>query len=255
MRSQKRPTLLIFLIVIVTVITAAAALRGSSSLIPPAQTNEEATPIKKGVMTGKQKRHSKLFSKFGTGKKIGELLIRNSDDLLIQLGTPMPGGDPGSPPLNRNRLLSETACGADAIIVGKVVSKDSQLTDNEEFIFTDYQIQVEDTLNNSSGIQVNPGDEITVTRPGGTIKLNNRIVKAVDKTLQPLSVGGHYVIFLQAVPETNSFKAVSNVGSFRLRNGKVAKFTEEPFAALFEEESANTLLTEIRNVIAGGCDR
>lgn len=51
-------------------------------------------------------------------------------------------------------------------VVGEVKSKSSQLTEDQDFIFTDYEIQVEEVIKNNTSDSIAPNTEITVSNPG-----------------------------------------------------------------------------------------
>ncbi|HXG66045.1 MAG TPA: hypothetical protein VNO70_13165 [Blastocatellia bacterium] len=132
-----------------------------------------------------------------------------------------------------------------------IKDKSSQLTEDEDFIFTDCDVSVEDILKDNPVKSIKPGDNITITRPGGTVKLKGRVVRAIDTSFRSFEIGGRYILFLRFIPSTETYKAFSN-GSFQLRDNHITKLTNE---ALWDEKErendATAFLTEVRDAIAG----
>ena len=106
---------------------------------------------------------------------------------------------------------------ADAVVIGTLKNKSSLLTDDGEFLFTDYVVVVNSVAKSPSIAQ---NREIIVTRAGGEILLNGRTVRAIDPFFKPFQLGQSYILFLKLVPETGAFKADA-AGSFRIVGGKV----------------------------------
>lgn len=87
--------------------------------------------------------------------------------------------------------------------------RSSDLTAKETFIFTDYTLLVEGVLKNNPAAELNPGDSIIVTRPGGTLILDGRKVKAVDGDYPPLRMAGRYLLFLRFISQTGAYSGLS----------------------------------------------
>ena len=67
----------------------------------------------------------------------------------MTVGTGLPGGSPGFTPPTFSERITNLSCDADAIVVGEVTSKSSQLTEDQDFIFTDYELKVEEVIKNN----------------------------------------------------------------------------------------------------------
>ena len=168
---------------------------------------DDPTPIQEGLMTQKQREHSKLYKKYqglnGLRSRANEANSSGDVEVSILPGVPelSPGGSPSAKP------VKEDVDRADAVLVGTVTHKSSQLTEEGNFIFTDYDFKVEQILKNNSSSPIPVAGTVTITRPGGRILLNNRIYSALDRTARPLNVGKRYVVFLKYVPTSKDYSA------------------------------------------------
>jgi hypothetical protein len=154
MLNRKKTILLSLAILIITVMTAMAALSGRSQKDSDSNKQEEATPIQEEVMSEKQKKHSKIFKGYdlaAKGKKLRDRVAEEGDVNIYWLV-----GDKRLPEFfNLNNYLQEFARKADAIVVGVVRSKSSQLIEQGSYIFTDYELTIEDVFKNNSTLRSN----------------------------------------------------------------------------------------------------
>jgi hypothetical protein len=180
-------------------------------------------------MTEKQKQHSKLYKEFESrnSQKISKLVTAGSGDVNITIQAEGEVGSEYAPPFELSTFLRGAVCDADAVVIGNVRSKDSQLTEGETFIFTDYELTVEKVLKDNAKAPISPDSTITVTRPGGEVQINSRKVTAVSEYHEPLSIGERYILFLRFIPGTGAYKADNNRGSFQLRNNQIITLTKE----------------------------
>jgi hypothetical protein len=211
-----------------------AATRPSPEPVPePAFADElakeiaEATPIEVGVMTDRQRVHSALFPGYDLlygYRRIPELVAKiPSNDMVmgdpIGCGPERPEGvtsEAIAPEAFFNQLAGES----EVILEGMVQSKSSQLTNDEAYIFTDYEVQITEVIKSSSAGAPNPGARITITRPGGRVILNGKFVKAMASEYGLLPVGSMEVLFfLKYVPETGAYRDVQHDSIFEARDG------------------------------------
>ena len=240
---------------------------GATNIISLSQDNatkiqqEEAT-LQTGVLTEKQRHHSKLYKEYRRDKKIPEQAAESNFDFGMTWGTGLPGGLPGVTPPTLSERITKLSCDADAIVVGEITSKSSQLTEDQDFIFTDYELKVEEVIKNNASDQITPKAEITVTGPGGKIQLNNRIVEAIDLSFPPLIVGERYLLFLKSTSIAGGYKAVNKESRFHLTNDGVdtipipipnrlknAKNMSKPKNL----GQASTFFAPVREAVATGC--
>jgi hypothetical protein len=189
----------------------------------------DATPVEVGVLPASQRIHSSLYTDYkqrNNNATIDEFLdvARSSTkivklDLYVGLGPLMEAEKP-------ERFFGELARSSDAIVRGRVTNKVSQITENDGFVFTDYDVVITEVLKDN--VTAPLGASITVTYPGGKVLLDGVIVKARDHYFEPLPLNREVVLFLQSVKETGAYKPTRYFGSFEL-DGAI-------FRALSEQE-------------------
>ena len=146
--------------------------------------------------------------------------------------------------------MRDMICDSDAVLIGQVKDKVSQLTENGEFTFTDYEIIVEDVLKNNAAVLINPQDDISVTRPGGAIQLNGRIIRGIDLSYKPFESGSRVLLFLKFIPATGAYETFRSDGSFALVGNELVKLTEEALPADLEnEKDAASFINKVRHQV------
>jgi hypothetical protein len=214
---------------------------------------ETPTPVVEGVLTRTQQIHSQIFSKQYEGYRHGSKLrdIPGSNDTRFIIG--IPNSIEGMPPYHE--LLKQLTCQADAVLIGVISSKTSALTMDGTFVFTDYELNVEDALKNNRVAAVSRGTAVTITRPGGAILLNGRRIQVTDSAFMPLRAGGRYILFLKYLPTSGAYMNVSSKTAFEIRDNKIMKLTKESLVPELEgTTSVEVLLTEVRANSANSCN-
>jgi hypothetical protein len=112
------------------------------------------------------------------------------------------------------------------VAIVQIKEKTSQLTENREFIFSDYTATVTEVLKNNNAAALTATGSIVITRPGGKVRIGDRAVGALDSSFQPLSVNNSYLVFLKYLPATGAYTTIRR-GSFLLSNNELTKLTEE----------------------------
>lgn len=215
----------------------------------------EPTSIQEGVMTAKQKKHSKIFKGYKNRPKLRDLMD-GKDDIEVREEV----GDVILPQsFNLNTYLQGLSCRADAVLIGTVKNKASQINEDGTFIFTDYELVAEDVLKNNAIAPINSNTNITVTRAGGAIKLKGHIARAMDAREVPLIVGEHYLLYLKFVPDTGAYKSLDSSrddDSFQIlgdRKVQQVSMVPLPFGGNHLTDS-NAFLTEVRAALSSGCE-
>lgn len=232
----------------------AIGVASSVNLVSQGQkkSKEEPTLVIKDVISPKQKVHSELFDNHRGVAKLTDLIKQDSSNPDQELKiTILPGLPELSPPHALPAVdawLNKLAATSDAIVIGSVINKASQLTKNETFVFTDYDLSVEEVLKDRTST-IQPQSVITVTRPGGKVLLEGRIIDARDKSFKPIVIGGHFLLFLRLIPKTGSYQALNNKSSFELVNNKVRPLSDAPDAQDLGGD-LEPFLSEIRAAIA-----
>ena len=248
-------------LVLLPVLLLALALVGGLNALqsqnrkPATESQEAATAIQEGIMSARQKEHSKLYCGYkGAGKKLGELAeeqIRNgnSDDLGIVLLPGIPELSPTGMPIKD--FLADLSCGADAIVIGTVKDKASQLTDCGTFTFTDYELTVGEVLKDNINSHLEPEGSLTVTRPGGKILLNGHVITAIDRSAKPLIIGDRYLLFLRFLPKTNSYEAANFDSAFQIAGSELVAQTDAvTLPGELKNRDALAFTQDVRNAAA-----
>lgn len=245
------------ILVVFIVSLAVSVLTSMSVFRSQGQTNstfkqEAATPVQEGVMSKTQKKHSKLYKDYRGIGKIHDLIRQDghdSDELTL---TVLPGS-PELVPEGESKtsacLIDDLADKADAVVIGIVTAKESQLTEEGTFVFTDYVLRVEEVLKDNGKAPIGPQASLTLTRPGGKILLNGRTVTVVDKSFGPMMAGRRYLLFVKYIAETGTYQSTSANAGFELIDNTAMPLTEAPSESR-NERSVDSFLRDVRLAIA-----
>ena len=224
------------------------------------QNSDEPTRVQVGVMTERQRVHSKLFERYSAGRKLDtpipeRRLGRNTIETGEETVYLEPGIGVTSPDIPVHSFvdfLKELSCNADAVVIASAKSRISQLTENKEFLFSDYVVTAEEVFKNTSLVHIAPGNDITVTRPGGRVEINGRIINAVDASFKALDVGSRYLLLVKYLPDTGAYTSMRK-GSFLIQDDDLIALTEEGLPG--GSGDTRIFTPEVRNVLASSCDR
>ena len=205
---------------------------------------EVATPVQQDDLTPQQREHSKLYESYGTNReKIRDYVLKNSDGIqAVTIVCPFLSLEP------LPDVVTELSGKADAVVTASFVSKSSQITASGKYVFTDYQLRVEDVLKNLSTGDLKPEMTITVTRPGGRVLLFGHSVSFTTMDFKPLLPGRRYLLFLTYIPSTKGYSAVNHESSFDITDTRVETLSEamvRPFAKDLRE-----FITSVKTAIA-----
>lgn len=213
---------------------------------------DEATIVFKGQATEKERKYSKVYEKEYDALQ-GEKLSRMRGSEMTVLEPSVPGSPYEVPP-TAERFLNRLACNADLIIVGSVIGKAAHLTENESFVYTEYNLTVNEIIKNNESAPVEIKQEIEAVRPGGVIKLENRVIKVVDKSFAPLKINNKYLLFLKFVPDTGGYKAFNTAGDFQIVGKGFNKITSKALPDEMQGGMDAESLKQISSAILLGCN-
>jgi hypothetical protein len=216
-----RHSLLVLSLIIVSLLTGHSVLLTSATLQQQPKTTPQDRPDRIHA------EHSKLYKQYPGRGDLWRLAEKTSGDVEVVTEIPQKMFQSDAPPIQLGDILRELTNKSDAVLIGVVKDRASFVTAEGTFVFTDYGLAVEQILKNNPASLLHPFDKVSVTRPGGEIQLNGHSVRAVDQSLAPLAVGGRYLLFLDYVPITGSYKAFNSQGSFRVQGSKTTKLTKE----------------------------
>lgn len=257
MKKQRMNFIWIIPMVVLGVLASTTILIYSQAQNNKSAENKDATVVTEGVMTEKQKQHSKGFDAYQSGKKISETILQQAKTngpriVDLKVLPPLPVLSPAGTGHyeSSHEFLTKMTANSDAVLVGVVKEKSSQLTENGKFVFTDYLFQVEEVIKNNSGKPISMSELVTITRPGGKILLNGFAVKATDESFQNLNTEGKYILFLKFVPETGAYQSVNPEGSFLINNGK-AKTLNASVASRFRDvQDLSSFIADIYSTLS-----
>jgi hypothetical protein len=191
----------------------------------------DATPVQLGVLTEQQRKHSKHYSSYGRDfpKKISETILQGEgqvNGIIMGIGL----GPKLTESVSPKDYFSGIVKASDAVIRGRVIKKVSQITENDTFIFTDYEVVIMEVFKNNAASPTDMGNTITITRPGGKVLVGKTIMEVTDEQFLPLPESSREVIlFLKYLPETGAYQTERYDGSFELVDNIVHPLTRDSF--------------------------
>jgi len=223
---------------------------------PGDEDKEPATKIEPGVMSEKQKEHSKLYDNYytkGQGRLDEDPPSQRVRDFQANMYKP-PGLEHVVDPISVEQFMQRRSCAADAVVAGYVIDKASQLVESAQFLFTEYTVRITDVYKKNALSEVLPGSEITVVRPGGKVEIRGRTVKTIDGRFLPLTVGSRVLLFLKYIPKTGSYDSAFDRGSFEFHKDILVPLTDQDISG-FGSKDGVQFGSNIMSAIATGCSR
>lgn len=221
--------------VTVTLLVLALLGFGATNLRSPNQVANSSTQN-----AGRQTREERIRSVYkgaGARRNLRQLAAKATQDIEVNVGPGMPVLAPNPSAFNLQAFLEGMACDADAVVIGEVNKASAQLTEDESFVFTNYEMTVEEVLKSDGATPPQKDSLITVARTGGMLNLGRRKIRARVHGFAPLEAGKRYLLFLQSVPGKGAYIAHESKGSFLLDGDEIVKLTEDQLPP--ELESGN----------------
>jgi len=180
------------------------------------------TVVTRGKFTEKEKEYSKEYKKLYPDRteKLGEAVKyakeRKAPEVGISLG--IPTFPTVSIPPTATQVLRKLSCQADAVVLGSVESKASHLTEDETWVYTEYDFLVDEVVKDNLASPIESNNKIQITRPGGLIKLDYQVVRVQDRLYEQLKKNKKYLLFLKFVPSTQGYLVSNAKGDFVLQD-------------------------------------
>lgn len=216
----------------------------------------DPTPVEEGVITEKQRKHSKLYKVDGPNRrKLRDLVSGRTEVDVVE-----EAGDVQIPRvLYLDKYLRKISCQSDAVVIGTVSNKSSQLIEQGTFAFTDYEVAVSQVLKDNSLSTIQPSSVIVTTRSGGSVRLNGRVVRALDYREEPLEVNEQYLLFLKYLPETGAYRPAGSAlyeDSFQIEGDRITQLSERslPFTKRRSSSSFESFVNTLYAVLTGSCN-
>lgn len=249
MSNHKRVRLLFVALLFAGVIVAVAALPNSGQN-PVFPTSQQPTKKPDAEQELRHREHGKLFDGHH-GPKLQDLAARQQGDISVWEEEPYVIR-PADNQVSQRPFMQFAVCNADAVVIGTLTSETPQLTPSENFIFTDYEMTVEQVIKPNASTATTKLDRILVTREGGTLYQGGRAFRAEVEGFKPFAIGNRYLLFLRYVPATGAYLAYAN-GSFQLDGNKVVTLGKQPKD---QSEDLTMFLAEAHAAVAhGGCTK
>lgn len=258
---QKRQLMVVGIVLVVATILFAITTYRQQAQDKSQTQQDEITIVKKGQITDKEREYSKEFKKlywYRKGKKLGEISeLSKARGNKQEIGVTIGIGDLihiGNTPLpTKLEFLSQLSCKADAVVVGSTKSKVAHLTEDETFVYTEYEFSVQNILKNNSAFPIEVNSNIQITRPGGLIKLDDQVIRAEDLSYTPLQKNKEYLLFLRFVPAANGYVVSSEEGDFVLENKSFKKLSKAHVPEEVASSDSQSFLNDVRNSILSRC--
>lgn len=193
-----------------------------------AQTTSEA------VMQQRLEANPSHYSQWERKQSLRALAIQSNQDVVtspVIYVTPAILNTAPAAELTDEQKIRSSVVGSDLVAMGTIKSSQSAFTEGEGFVFTDHQFLVEEVLAHNphppSSQHVSAGEEITLTRAGGTIKVESHLVSSSLPHVRGLENNHRYVLFLRFVPSSHSYEPIQDLGY---------DITAEPIVALHDSE-------------------
>jgi hypothetical protein len=254
----------VFVLGLATGVALFLTINGVASRTPQKNTEQEkyqseladATPVRAGGLTEKQRVHGKHFNFYREMRSDGGLTslatkAKNEGHMIVQ--TVVTVGLKGRPRQEEaakepKTFFEELTRTSDVVIRGRVTKKASQVTENDGFLFTDYDVAVLEVLKDNAAAPLTPNATITVTRQGGKVLLDGVIIIAIDKNVLPLPMNDHEVVlFLKYLSQTGAYRAMEYCVAYELEETSVKPLTQAKLpAGVIQDKDA--FLETIRSV-------
>jgi hypothetical protein len=212
------------------------------------QQDDPPTPIQLGVISEKQKRNSKLFETPPNQSRknlIGNLKKSPLGFTVLYPGDENLGIDSRFlPPLTE--FIKRSTCEADIVLIGSVLGKSSQITEDLKAVFTDYEISVNSVIFKKSNLEGNILPSITVTRLGGSILIDKSRIDYIVKSQKRFKVGMTYLLFLNYLPHSDSYKTVNRESVFSINGDKIRRYNDTAPPYKDNNEDINFFINVIR---------
>jgi hypothetical protein len=225
------------------------------------KSNDEPTVVQKGQVTEKERAYSKEYKKlyfYRDDRKLTETVQLsksrgNTQEVGVMIGLLDTVMVDDVPFPTKTEFLQDLSCGADAVVLGSVKSKSAHMTEDETFVFTEYEFSIKDVLKDNAASPIKVKEGIHVTRPGGLISLDGQVIRANDLSYEPLQPGKEYLLFLRFVPAANGYFVSSPDGDFALTDRLVRTLSKTALPDGLADIDSQTLLNEVRKSVSLGC--
>lgn len=260
---HKRQIIIVGMVLVLAMIVFAITSFHQQAQNKIASQQDEATVVHKGQITEKERQYSKEYEKlysYRNGSKLTELSEiskrkGNKQEIGVSLGVPTIPTVGSLSSTSSSNLLRELSCKAEAVVIGSVNNKIAHLTEDETYIYTEYEFSVEEVLKDNSASPIEINKNIQITRPGGLIKFDDQLIRFEDKMYEPLQVKQKYLLFLQFVPSANGYIVSDVRGDFLLEKNSFRRLSRiSSQEGVDGDNDTQRLFISIRSFTSSGCE-
>lgn len=163
----------------------------------------------------REKRYSSLSFRKKPITDPGRLVdgqLESSDVTFIDTVVIRPPSDPPGIP----------ASASTAVVIGTVVDGKCFLNSDHNFVYTDYQVRVDQVFKQDPAANLSAGDQVVVSKEGGAIRFpSGHITNFVFPGHGLPAIGSQYVLFLwRAIPSLPNYEIVLQSG-YELKDGRL----------------------------------
>lgn len=153
-----------------------------------------------------------------------------------------------SPYTNLLSKLTGLTRSSDLAIIGKVGRGRTHQYADQSFLYTDWEMTVEQVIKNNSKAPVESGQMITVTRPGGVLHVDGRLVVADCANFIMWGTGHEYLLYLHYLPKTGAYSMSNGLAAFEFLDNNKARRLD--LVNKREEPDVDTLLNLAQEAVS-----
>lgn len=155
-----------------------------------------------------------------------------------------------SPYTNLLSNLTGLTRGSDLAIVGKVGKARPHEYADQSFLYTDWEVTVEQILKNNTKAPVESGQMITVTRPGGILRVDGRLVVANCANFITFGTGHEYLLYLKYLPKTGAYSIGNGLAAFEFMDDKTTRRLDMVNKRRKQKPDVDTLLSLAQEAVS-----
>jgi hypothetical protein len=163
---------------------------------PASEVADRTTPFLQR-MTPTQRIRSRTFAQFDSGSRL-------LDEGVSVAESELPYGEPDPP--SELEVLARVACDSAALFAGVVRSAVTNPTENGTWLFTDYEVLVEEVLRARPSIGVREGDTVVLSRVGGVLTVDGEEISATSSGYPLLQLRHRYLFAADYLSDAGSFR-------------------------------------------------
>ena len=138
----------------------------------------------------------------------------------------------------------------DVVVLGKLGKGVSSPTVDQGYIYTDWDLNVGQVFKDASQTDVEPGQTIVVTRPGGELTISGRHVYASEDDFPNFHAGEEVLLYLKSLPVKTY--ALNTPSGFVLSGSNVIPLAER-LAPQFASVQRDTFLQLVQSAATASC--